>query len=194
MLNGRSGAENGSRPMSAAGTVVVMRILVCRDDDLAVLDEHMPTPSATSFHAQRLARQAAGTSTYLIAWLDDRPVGVGEIRWDGCASPKVRAALPDCPEINGLHVVDSLQSRGIGTALIRTAEQLATDRAVRMIGLGVDEHDNPRAAALYERLGFKPVIGYLDCWSYVDEAGVDHVFEDPCIFLAKSLSPAPAPV
>jgi GNAT superfamily N-acetyltransferase len=166
-----------------------IRIATCRDEDVTVLAERFSSLGATPFHVPRYARHVAGTSTYLVAWLDGEPSGVGEVRWHGCAAPEVRAAVGTCPEINGLHVLDAVQSRGIGTALIRHAEQLVAARGLTMIGLGVDERDNPRAAALYDRLGYRPVVRYLDRWSYTDDAGVDHLVVDPCVFLTKTLEP-----
>ncbi|MBO4252397.1 GNAT family N-acetyltransferase [Streptomyces griseorubiginosus] len=168
-----------------------MRILVCRQDDLEVLEERLPSSSAVSYHAQRFARQASGTSTFLVAWLDAQPTGICEVRWDGCAAPEVRAVLPGCPEINGLHVVDALQSRGIGTALIRHAEQLAGERNAELIGLGVDDHGNPRAAALYARLGYEPTVPYVDRYFYTDDTGAEHSVADPAVFLVKELPPRP---
>ncbi len=164
-----------------------MRIATCRAEDVALLDRHLPSPSATSYHAQRYAAQVAGRSTFLVVWVDDRPVATGEIRWDGCRAPEVRAVVPDCPEINGLEVVEALRSQGIGTALVRHAEHLAAARGVRTIGLGVGDY-NHRAAALYARLGYLPRVPYLDRYTYTDDAGVEHPVEDACVFLSKELS------
>lgn len=87
------------------------------------------------------------------------------MRWGGCAAPEVRAARSGCPEINGLGVrPEDLRSRGIGSALIRAAEDLAGQRGFGAIGLGVGT-DNPRAAQLYARLGYRPLIDYVDRWS-----------------------------
>ena len=120
-----------------------------------------------------------------------RPTGWNsEVLWNGCWEPEVRAALPDCPEINGLDVAEAVRSRGIGTALICYAERLAAERGRRSIGLGVDDHGNPRAAALYARLGYRPVIRYVGHWSYTDHTGIEHAVEDPGVFLAKDLRPA----
>ncbi|MBV6700462.1 GNAT family N-acetyltransferase [Kitasatospora aureofaciens] len=165
-----------------------MLITACEPAHVALLEEHLPSGGRSSFHARRFTRQLAGTSTYLVAWVDDRPVGNAELRWNGCAAAEVRRSLPDCPEINGLDVAEPLRGRGIGTALIRHAERLAVRRGVRRIGLGVDEEGNPRAAALYARLGYRPVVRYIDRWSYVDDRGEVHDVEDPCVFLAKELA------
>ncbi|MFD5712791.1 GNAT family N-acetyltransferase [Streptomyces pharetrae] len=100
-------------------------------------------------HAARFARQEAGRSSCLVPWPDGSPVGHAELRWTGCAAPEARAAHPGCPEPKGLAVrPEPLRSRGIGTALIRTAERLARERGIDVMGLGAGP-DNPRAAALY---------------------------------------------
>ena len=173
-----------------------MRIAACRSDQVAVLDRYIPSPGAVSVHARRHARQAEGLSTFLVAWQDDRPVGSCEIRWDGCAAPEVRAEYQYCPEINGVGVwPESMRSHGIGTALIRDAELRAAERHLPYVGLGVAD-DNPRAAALYARLGYRPVVSYLDRWSYKDSNGAVHDVADRCMFLVKRLAavpPAPGP-
>jgi GNAT superfamily N-acetyltransferase len=162
-----------------------MEISVCRSGDVALLDRYMGSPGATSFHARRFARQEAGECTYLVAWLRGRPVGHAEMRWTGCAAPDV--AL-DCPEIDGLAVwPEDLRSRGIGTALIRAAEELARERGLTTVGIGVGQ-DNPRAAGLYARLGYRPVTDYLDRYSYRDHDGTTRECVDACTFLVRELA------
>lgn len=93
-----------------------------------------------------------GEYTYLVAWNGDVPLGHCEVLWQECKSAEVRNAYPGCPEINGLLVYRAeMRGRGIGTALIRTAEDRARDRGVEWIGVGAGD-DNPSAMALYERL------------------------------------------
>jgi hypothetical protein len=56
------------------------------------------------------------------------------------------------------------------------------------MGLGVGD-DNPRAAALYLRLGFaETAIRYLDRWTATDDAGNRRDFAYPCRFLVKDLA------
>ncbi|MGW5635092.1 GNAT family N-acetyltransferase [Streptomyces sp. NPDC003832] len=162
-----------------------MDITVCTASDVALLDRYMGSPGRTSFHARRFARQRAGQCTYLVAHLDGRPVGHTEMRWIGCSAPEVRAARPGCPEIGGLAVwPDHLRSRGIGSALVGAAEELARRRGLSAVGIGVGR-DNPRAAALYERLGYRPLTDYLDRYSYDDQDGALRECVDPCTFLVK---------
>ncbi|MBA0052138.1 GNAT family N-acetyltransferase [Streptomyces sp. AJS327] len=164
-----------------------MRISECRAEDVAVLDRHLPFAAPDSSHAARYARHRAGDGTFLVAWVDGRPAGSCEVRWTGCESPEVRAAHPGCPEISGLGVwPGALRSRGIGSALIGTAEELAVQRGHRLLGLGV-EKNNPRAEALYKRLGYRLSTPYLDCWSYEDGDGVTHRVADARLFFVKPL-------
>jgi GNAT superfamily N-acetyltransferase len=188
---GRSGRARARQSIPSDEVAAYARrveIIECRAENVDVLERVDPT-GLNRWHARKFERQLTGLSTYLIAWRDGVPVGHGEIRWDGCASPIVRAAVPDCPELNGLVVYrEELRGRGIGTALIRGASVRASDRGCRRIGLGVAA-DNPRAARLYERLGFVPAVDYVDIWSARDDSDVEHRFEDRCSFLVRDLMP-----
>ena len=165
-----------------------MIIRECREADVALLERHIPSPGQSRYHQARFQRQQQGRSTFLIASIDEVPVGSGEILWQGCVALEVRRRYPDCPELNGLIIwPPQRRSHGIGTAIIRAAEDLAAQRGHRLLGLGVDDH-NPRAAALYLRLGYRETgCRYLDRYHYIDDHGVRHDVADPCRFLAKPL-------
>lgn len=163
-----------------------MLIRECRANDVDALERAAPTGPNRS-HALKVERQRMGGCTYLVAWDRDVPLGHCEVLWQGCKNGEVRDVYPNCPEINGLLVYrGELRGRGIGTALIRTAEDRARERPFRWVGIGAGD-DNPRAMALYERLGYSVGIRYVDVWSYEDDAGVRHTVEDPCTFLVKDL-------
>lgn len=159
----------------------------CRVEDLEPLEAGIPA-GRSRFHHRRLARQELGVSTYLIAWLDSTPHGHAEVRWDGGDAPEVTSQFPGCVEINALDVFPaSMHSHGIGTVLIREAEQLATTRGYGQIGLGVAD-DNPRAAALYLRLGYDETgCRYLDRYEVVDDSGAKRIITEPCRFLIRTL-------
>src|SRR5262245_53834008 len=110
-----------------------MFVRQCRQQDVPVLEHHVPT-RRNRYHEARYRRQSEGLSTFLIAYLGDVPVGSGEVLWQGAKEPYVRNRFPDCPEINGLAVVPKRQSQGIGTMIIRAAEQLAGQRGCHRIG------------------------------------------------------------
>jgi ribosomal protein S18 acetylase RimI-like enzyme len=158
----------------------------CREQDVPVLERHLPT-GANRYHEGRFHRQTTGLSTFLIGYVRGVPVGSGEILWKGPKEADVRDRFPDCPEINGLAVAAERRSQGIGTAIVRMAEQLAGGRGHHRIGMGVDDH-NGRAAALYLRLGYQDSgCRYLDRYHYADDDGAWHEVADPCRFLIKNL-------
>ncbi len=129
---------------------VVVR--ACSHQDLHVLRRDLPTGLA-DVHGQHLERQDAGLRTYLGAFTDEEVRGTCVVSWDGCREPEVRQAFPTAVEIAGLQVGDEWRGSGIGTALIRGAEQLAVKAGRDLMVIGVAA-DNPRAAALYARLGY----------------------------------------
>ena len=156
---------------------VVVR--VAADADLPVLDRAIPTGS-NDMHRALLARQAAGDASYLVAWRGAEPVGVGLVRWAG------RGPVPE-PEITNLHVSEPLQSQGIGTAIVRLAEDLVRGRGHRRVVIGVDE-DNVRAAALYERLGYRDTgLRWTGSYTWYDESGRRHEESERVRVLALDL-------
>jgi GNAT superfamily N-acetyltransferase len=164
-----------------------VRIAECRAEDLQRLEAAIPS-GPSRFHQRRFTRQQEGAGTYLIAWLGGLPVGHVEIRWNGCNAAEVRERFPRCPELNALGVwPEHIRSQGTGTALIAEGERRAAGLGFRQIGLGVAD-DNPRAAALYLRLGFHETnCRYLDSYEILGAAGARHVISDPCRFLVKDL-------
>lgn len=164
-----------------------MLIRECMAADVERLEEAYPT-GADRRYARAVERQEVGECTFLVAWDGAEPLGHGEVMWHGCKTTEVRAAYPGCPEINGLRVYRAdLRGRGIGTALIRSAEDRARERGFQWLGLGVGDA-NPRAAGLYERLGYEAGIRYTAAWSYEDDAGVEHFVEDPRTFMIRDLT------
>ena len=93
--------------------------------------------AATSAHV----RGAEPASTTSVIELDGEPIG------------RLRVVRHDHRiELAGIQLVPAVQGRGIGSRIIEELQAEATAAGVAL-ELGV-EHDNPRARALYERLGF----------------------------------------
>lgn len=144
----------------------------------------MPTGGHNA-HAHHFGRQQAGTGTYLIAWQETLPVGCCLILWEGCVAPQLRAALPEAVEISNVHVHPEARGRGIGTALIQAAEHRVAARGCGLITIGVTE-DNPRAALLYARLGYRDTgLRSTARYRYPDDNGVDREVVEHNITLAK---------
>ena len=161
----------------------------CREDDPDLLEAVSPSPGTSRFHHRRLERQVAGEAVYLIAWLDEAPVGNLCLILAGPDNPQARAGLPTGPEINAFDVVGPVRNQGIGTALIAAAEQHARDLGHTATVLGVEVH-NHAAHRLYRRLGYRDWSrGEMrDSYTWTDDAGVAHEHEEIVLWLSKPLA------
>jgi len=84
------------------------------------------------------------------------------------------------PQIVDAFIAPPLRSRGHGSALIRALERLAWDQGFRAVYLSVDLIGNPRAYALYQSLGYRPLQQepYRERGQYTDSAGQVHESDD----------------
>jgi ribosomal protein S18 acetylase RimI-like enzyme len=129
--------------------------------------------------AKELERARRGEVDYLaVCPPSGLPVAVGGIDY---------AENAGAGTLYQLSVHGALQSCGIGTILIRAAEQRIVARGLHRAELGVEEN-NPRARALYERLGYVAYGRAPDSW---DEQGPDggiFRYETVCTLMRKQLS------
>ncbi|MFJ7149401.1 GNAT family N-acetyltransferase [Streptomyces sp. NPDC100445] len=130
-------------------------------------------------HVEReLVRAAAGEVDYLAVCTPvDLPVAIGGVDYrvsEGAGTLWQLAVLP------------ALQSRGLGTLLVRAAEQRIRHRGLRRAELAVEE-SNPRARVLYERLGYVAYGREPDAWDVEGPDGSIRRHETMCILLRKSL-------
>jgi ribosomal protein S18 acetylase RimI-like enzyme len=85
-----------------------------------------------------------------------------------------------------LVVHGALQSLGIGTILIRAAEQRIRARGLHRAELRVEEN-NPRARALYERLGYVAKGSSPDAWDEDAPDGSVRRYETVTTLMRKEL-------
>jgi len=157
----------------------------CRAADLPALAAVFPLGNA---HLERLDGQNAGRWLYLVAFSAEAVVGHCLVHWNGPTLDGVRAALPDCVEINHLQVAAQARGRGVGSALLLDAETNAVVRRRSTIGLGVGD-DNADARRLYLSLGYAPSgVRYAVDYEYPDEAGEPVAAHEAGDFLIKSLT------
>jgi ribosomal protein S18 acetylase RimI-like enzyme len=86
-----------------------------------------------------------------------------------------------------LRVKPDFRGRGLGTQLIRAAESALQQKGMHTASIGV-EKTNPRARALYERLGYRVVAEDPGRWSYVDHLGNLQEVAEPAYLLEKNLT------
>jgi ribosomal protein S18 acetylase RimI-like enzyme len=135
-----------------------------------------------ALHLRRLAdqirRAEAGEIDYLAVCTPvGHPVAVGGIDY---------TVTPGAGTLWQLGVHPALRSCGIGTLLIRSAEQRIAARGLTRAELGVEE-SNPRARALYERLGYRAYGREPDSWDVMAEDGSLQRYQTMCTLMRKDL-------
>jgi ribosomal protein S18 acetylase RimI-like enzyme len=129
--------------------------------------------------AVQLERVTAGLAAYLVACPpSDRPAGKLGIDY---------AARPDAGLIHQVAVHTMLQSCGIGTLLMLAAEDRIRDHGRTHAELGV-ERSNPRARALYERLGYVAYGEEPEEWDDDQPDGSVARYRTICTLMRKRLS------
>lgn len=116
-----------------------------------------------------VAGHRAGRWDLLTAWADVDLIGSAHLRWEGPFNTEMAAARGRTPELAFLQVEERHRGAGIGSRLVRLAEQLCRARGLPILGLAVGV-DNLRAHALYERLGYRD-LGLRQTDHYVDSQG-----------------------
>lgn len=86
-----------------------------------------------------------------------------------------------------LAVHPALQSCGIGAFLVEAAERRIRSRGLHQAELAVEE-SNPRARALYERLGYAAYDRRPDSWDEQAPDGSLRRYERMCTLMRKELS------
>ncbi len=84
-------------------------------------------------------------------------------------------------------VKPDFQSAGLGTRMMAVVEADLLERGYRFVTLNVAK-DNPRALALYERLGYRVVDQDPGIWSFIDHIGQRRTMIEPAWRMEKSLS------
>jgi ribosomal protein S18 acetylase RimI-like enzyme len=153
-LGGRDHADGAD---SATATLAWPLTLTVRDlqpEDLAGLDwsggqQHVDAIAA------RLQASFAGDAALVVAALpNNRLVATGVV--DFTTDPAYGLIMM-------LAVHELVQSLGLGSIVIEALEQRIRERGLAQARIDV-EHDNPRAAALYRRLGYREAGTVLDSW------------------------------
>jgi ribosomal protein S18 acetylase RimI-like enzyme len=81
---------------------------------------------------------------------------------------------------------EDMQSRGIGAAIVAELEGRIAARGLKQSVIGV-ELVNPRAEALYRRLGYQDWSTAEDSWDQMDENGNVYRYETTLLLLRKEL-------
>jgi RimJ/RimL family protein N-acetyltransferase len=185
IMASRYAVMSGCRLVDAENRKPEVDIHVCKQDDLDRLSTCGVSGRTLARYNKKFDAQLRGDLTLIVAWRGDEPAGFVSLLHCSKYEP-VRSTLGDFPELNALEATP--QNRGIGTALVRFAEDLAHLRADR-IGIAVAP-GNPGARRLYERLGYEDWGSgeVVDRWFELDDAGRETVEQvDVCDYLIKKI-------
>ena len=118
-------------------------------------------------HADRINQ---GTSRYIVAESDGKPIAFGVIHFQG---DPLWDRPEQVPRVMDLYVAPNLRNKGIGSKILRALEQSARERGFGAIYLQVEPQRNPTAATLYKKCGYQPLQSrpYKDIYRDVDENG-----------------------
>jgi GNAT superfamily N-acetyltransferase len=137
------------------------------------------SPVHLEYVAKELERARLGEVDYLaICPPSNLPVAIGGVDYQVRGGAGVLFQLAVHP---------ALQSCGIGTLLIQAAELRITSRGLRRAELSVEE-SNPRARALYERLGYIAYGGEPAGWDELGPDGSVRRYETVCTLMRKTLA------
>ena len=94
------------------------------------------------------------------------------------------------PQIVDLQVKESHRGHGYGSAFIHALELVAAEAGSKQLYLSVEPVNNPRAYALYQRLGYEPIQStpYRKVWKFTDSQGNVHSGEAWVVDLVKQLT------
>ncbi|MCA9996474.1 MAG: GNAT family N-acetyltransferase [Anaerolineales bacterium] len=138
------------RPMNVPPTAVfpLVSFRLLQPDDLHALHQacfaERPLNAFRRSFAQLLRRHEAGRGFCLVAQTPTGLIGSGQL-----------TIYPNGAELANLIVVPAWRGQGVGTGIIVILTAVADHLQLPCLEIGV-QHDNPRAQALYERLGFIP--------------------------------------
>lgn len=149
-------------------------------EDLPLCPWLASAPPYLASVARGLERARRGEADYLaVCPPSGLPVAIGGVDYSRAAG---------AGWLQHLEVHAALQACGIGTLLIQAAEQRIRGRGLHRAELKVEE-SNPRARALYERLGYLACGRQPASWDAQSPDGSLSRYETVCTLMRKDLPP-----
>jgi ribosomal protein S18 acetylase RimI-like enzyme len=155
-----------TRPPALRRAAITADVVVrdCRADDLQLLEWLGMYTHHREIIQAAFARHLRGENLMLVADLNGFPVGQAWL-------DLTKRRLEQIGYIWAVRVFPILRNLGIGTVLMRAAEDVLSERAFELAEVGV-EKDNPDARRLYERLGYVHVGELREDYGYTTPDGV----------------------
>jgi GNAT superfamily N-acetyltransferase len=142
-----------------------------------------------ALHCDRLRAAQDADFRYLVLEVQDELIGFACLVGCRPASWPDADASARLPHLQDLRVKETHRGHGYGSAFIRAIERVAADTGARQLYLSVEPVHNPRAYALYQRLGYQQLQSepYLQLWEFTDSVGTVHRGEDWVVDMVKEI-------
>jgi GNAT superfamily N-acetyltransferase len=142
-----------------------------------------------ALHRDRFRDALSGGFRYLVLLRGQEVIG------SACLVSRRPAAWSDAndtqhlPQIVDLQVAEAQRGQGYGSAFVRVIEREAARAGHPQLFVSVEPADNPRAHALYQRLGYQQLQPepYLKAWEFTDCGGERHCGENWVVDMVKPL-------
>ena len=157
-----------------------------RADDLSALTM-LRAPEA--LHRGRLRDAQSADFRYFVILHDQDLVGFVSLVFRRPASWSNTINTEHLPEINDLYITETERGRGYGSAAIHALEHIAAKSSSKELFISVEPLDNPRAFALYQRLGYRQIQAntYFHRWEALDGDGKINSGEVWLVDMVKAL-------
>jgi ribosomal protein S18 acetylase RimI-like enzyme len=154
--------------------------------DLFALSQIKPT---YNLHQDRMQQSLLGCLSYLVVEDDIQVLGFGMLVYTWPSDWADSPGMDKLPMMIDLVVRVDARGKGVGSFMITSMEHITQAKGFDHIYLSVDPLTNPKALALYQRLGYRALQSepYLERWSFTDSAGHLHEGEEWLIDMAKEL-------
>lgn len=176
------------------GAFVMESLLIVRDAIMADLEELKQINYAHSpaIHSDRLHDAGEHRMRYLVIEQNEAILGFSVLVFLRPPSWSDADSREHLPQIVDLYVRPEQRGKGIGSCFIQQMETLVASACYNRIFVAVDPVDNPKAHALYLRLGYQPLQNepYRLQWHLTDSDGKRHEGESWNIDLVRHLPTA----
>lgn len=164
----------------------MLKELIVRDARSEDLDTLATLRHSKTIHSDRLRDAEGKYLRYLVTEYKEQIVGFGLLVFK---QPPTWPKVEKLPQMLDIFIKEDFRSRGIGTFLIRTMENMIMKKNYKELFVQVEPKNNAQAYNLYLRLGYKPLQTEPreDRWSYTDSSGEVHQGVEFVIDMKKML-------
>jgi ribosomal protein S18 acetylase RimI-like enzyme len=122
-----------------------------------------------------------GDLLFMVCEFNDFPVGQLWVDYK-------KSIMPETGHLWAFRVLDPFQGMGIGSRMLKSAENLLLSKGFKYSELGV-EKSNPRAKTLYEKFGYVTYKEETEVTNYTNPDGVKIEYKSEQWMLIKRLVP-----